>query len=245
MAAARRLYCSDIVLTSMLNNLPTDFHKLIGRTPWTGIAENPSAYIAKKSRADTDHQLQEPSHMKSDGVDAWLQHWLKFQKRNKRPLVLKDMSDAIQSNPTTTSKGKGKAKAPKAPSIDDDNSDDEADEVHTNPTTAPKVKAKAPKAPSIDDGNSDDNAVDEDSNNNHSTTDANRLLPTPLSASETRKTRREFLATLSDDPKYQQSLLLLRAAKVRHIISSIEQSNDYAGRRPSGGESTCMGLLEI
>ena len=31
--------------------------------------------------------------MKSNGIDAWLQHWLKMQKKGKRPLVLKDSSD--------------------------------------------------------------------------------------------------------------------------------------------------------
>ena len=128
-AAARRMYCSYIVLNSVLNNLHTDFYKNTGRTPWTGIAEDPSAYITKRSRADTDHQLQEPSHMKSDGIDAWLRHWLKIQKRNKRPLVFKEGSDATQSNPTTASKGK--AKASKAPSVDDDDSDDEANEAHS------------------------------------------------------------------------------------------------------------------
>jgi len=247
-AAARRMYCSYIVLNSVLNNLHTDFYKNTGRTPWTGIAEDPSAYITKRSRADTDHQLQEPSHMKSDGIDAWLRHWLKIQKRNKRPLVFKEGSDATQSNPTTASKGKakaskapsvddddsddeaneghtsptaaskGKAKASKTPSIDKGNSDDKADEVHTNPTTASKGKAKASKTPSINDGNSDDKAVDEDSNNGPSTTEANRLPLTPLSASKTRKTRRAFLATLSDDSNYQKLLLLLHAAKVNHML---------------------------
>jgi len=31
--------------------------------------------------------------MKSDAIDAWLQHWLKIQKKGKRPLVLKDGSE--------------------------------------------------------------------------------------------------------------------------------------------------------
>ena len=47
--------------------------------------------------------------MKADAVDAWLGHWLKIQKKNKRPLVLKNPSDRAsdkQANPTTMSKGK-------------------------------------------------------------------------------------------------------------------------------------------
>jgi len=31
--------------------------------------------------------------MKSSGVDAWLQHWLKMQRKGKRPLALKERSD--------------------------------------------------------------------------------------------------------------------------------------------------------
>ena len=129
--------------------------------------------------------------MKSDAVDAWLQHWLKMQKRNKRPLVLKDDSD----------------------------------ETHTNPTAASKRKPKASKAQSIDGDDSDDAAVDKDNNTNPSNTyNANAdaaLPPTPLSASETRNSRRTFLATLSDDQNYQKLLLLLRAAKVSNMLWSI------------------------
>jgi hypothetical protein len=47
--------------------------------------------------------------MRSDAVDAWLGHWLKIQKKNKRPLVLINPSDRAsdkQANPTTMSKEK-------------------------------------------------------------------------------------------------------------------------------------------
>jgi hypothetical protein len=40
------------------------------------------------------------------------------------------------------------------------------------------------------------------------------LPPSPQTAALTRKTRRTFLATLSDDGNYKKLLLLLRAAKV-------------------------------
>ena len=49
----------------------TAFYKLTGRIPWLDIAENPSHHLSKKSQPDSDHKLEEPSHMKSDGVDAW------------------------------------------------------------------------------------------------------------------------------------------------------------------------------
>ena len=60
--------------------------------------------------------------MKSDGIDAWLKHWLQLQRKNKRPLVLKDHSD----RPSTPSKHKGKGKGKgKARDIESDDSDDE------------------------------------------------------------------------------------------------------------------------
>ena len=51
--------------------------------------------------------------MKSNGVDAWLKHWLKLQKRNKHSLVLKrplDRSDNACPTNEVASKGKGKRK---------------------------------------------------------------------------------------------------------------------------------------
>jgi hypothetical protein len=114
---------SMLLSITLLNHPNVDFYKLTGRIPWNRIAEHPAKYVAKKSRPDSDHQLHEPSHMKSDGVDAWLQHWLKLQKWNKCPLVLKDGSDKIHPNPTVSSKQK--AKASKAQSTNDNNSDNE------------------------------------------------------------------------------------------------------------------------
>src|SRR5882762_9179055 len=111
---------SMLLSITLLNHPNVDFYKLTGRIPWNGIAEHPAKYVAKKSCPDSDHQLQEPSHMKSDAVDAWLQHWLKMQKRNKRPPVLKDDSDETHTNPTAASKRKPKAS--KAQSINDDDS---------------------------------------------------------------------------------------------------------------------------
>src|SRR6202789_1920806 len=99
----------------------TAFYKLTSRIPWLDIAENPSHHLSKKSQPDSDHKLEEPSHMKSDGVDAWLRHWLKLQKKNKHPLVLKNPSDKPSDHhaPQIVSKGKGKKKA-KAKDIDSD-----------------------------------------------------------------------------------------------------------------------------
>ena len=49
--------------------------------------------------------------MKLDGVDTWLQHWLKLQKNKKWPLVLKDPVDKAakrKTTPTVVIKPKGK-----------------------------------------------------------------------------------------------------------------------------------------
>jgi len=103
----------------LLNHPYADFYKLNRRPPQARIAEHPSQHIAKKSRPNSNHWFQDLSYMKSDGVDAWLQHWLTLQKRNKRPLILKDGSDEIHPNPTSSSNGKGKGKASRAQSTTD------------------------------------------------------------------------------------------------------------------------------
>src|ERR1700676_2648197 len=182
----------------LLNHHYADFYKLTGRPPWTGIADHPSQYIAKKSRPDSDHQLQEPSHMKSDGVDAWLKHWLKLQKRNKRPLILKDGSDGTHPKPTSSSKHKGKAT--KAQLTDDDESDE--GDIQED----------------LKDRSDEGDKNDQSDNTNDGDNTAKVLPPTPLSASETRMGHCEFLATLSNNKNYQKLLLLIRAANVSNTL---------------------------
>ena len=107
------------------------------------MAENLSQYLSKKSRPDSDHKLEEPSHMKSDAIDAFLGHWLKLQKKGSRPLVLKDLVDKSSKpnpKPKTLSKckckgkGKGKGKAWYIESDDSDNQDvkDKSDNAGTD-----------------------------------------------------------------------------------------------------------------
>ena len=63
--------------------------------------------------------------MKSDCVDAWLKHWLRLQKRNKCPLVLKACTDKTSdTHPTPTIASKSKGKKKKAHYIESDESDD-------------------------------------------------------------------------------------------------------------------------
>jgi hypothetical protein len=163
-----------------------------------GMAEDISQYLTKKSRPDSDHPLEEPSHMKSDGVDAWLGHWLKMQKRHKRPLQLKGIPDDNSSNPTTASKPKAKKKT--------------AQETEGNKSDGAE--------PNEGDTGKGSDGVGPDRNE---TSDAIILPPTPLSASETRKTRRTFLASLSNDKNYKKFIMLLGAAKVCNILSILRK----------------------
>src|SRR6266481_8197711 len=126
MAAVRRMYHTEHTVIWNPDRNPAGFYNLTGRIPWTDIAENPSHYLSKKSRPDSDYKLEEPSHMKSDGVDAWLKHWLKLQKKKKRPLELKDPSHkSSESLPTTTAVLRRTLKGSKDQYIESDDSDDE------------------------------------------------------------------------------------------------------------------------
>ena len=95
--------------------------------------------------------------MKSNGVNAWLRHWLKLQKQNKCPLIFKD--GAKETHPNLTLLSKHKAKASKGQSTNDNKSND--GDVQ-------------------EDGNNDKSDTDNNRNNTI------KILPqTPLSASET------------------------------------------------------------
>ena len=62
--------------------------------------------------------------MKSVGIDAWLQHWLKLQKKSRRPLVLKDLTDkSSKLNPKSRTVTKRNASQGKARYIESDSDD--------------------------------------------------------------------------------------------------------------------------
>ena len=71
--------------------------------------------------------------MKSMGINTWLGHWLRLQKKGKWPLVLKKTSDQLSDTPAK-SLGKGKKKAMY---IDTDETDKEnqSDEEQDAPGT--------------------------------------------------------------------------------------------------------------
>lgn len=189
---------------------PTGFYKLNGRIPWTDIAENPSQHLSKKSQPDCDYKLEEPSHMKSDGVDAWLKHWLKLQKKNKRPLELKDPSNkSLQSFVTTAAAPRRTVKRSKDQYIESDDADD--DEIDEE-----------------DDGGSNEDASNTTNRRDHNSDDdpqAIVLPPSPSTASQTRQSRRAFLQSLSDDKKYRKLIRLLGAAKVSNQSSLLSYTN--------------------
>jgi hypothetical protein len=91
------------------NHDNTGFYKLSSHPLWTDVAKNPLNHLSKRSWVDSNHKLEEPSHVKSEGVDAWLKHWLKLQKKSKHPLVLKgpaDQSPELRQGSNNVSKWK-------------------------------------------------------------------------------------------------------------------------------------------
>jgi hypothetical protein len=221
----------------MVKMLDSGYYKLNGRIPWLDIADNPSNHLKKQSCPDSDHKLEEPSHMKSDAVDAWIGHWLKIQKKNKRPLVLKDVSDRTsdkQANPTVISRRKGKkGKGRYVESGDSDHevvaNDEGVDEDH--------------------DGGSNEDAhgapPDVADKSNEGATTATVLPPSPKSAGTNRKSRRTFLASLSDDKNYKKLQLLLYATKVCNKISAFALSQPLPEWCTVQGNTASMGNVEV
>src|ERR1700683_2240062 len=124
--------------------------------------------------------------MKSVGIDAWLQHWLKLQKKSRRPLVLKNpMDKSSELNPKSRTVTKQKASQGKARYIESDDSD--------NQDTSNKSGSEETKEPPCAEG----------------LANALVLSPSPLSASAMRKARRAFLASLSSDVTSRDFLLTI------------------------------------
>lgn len=62
-------------------------------------------------------------YMMSNGVDTWLKHWLKLQKKNKHPLILKGPSEkASEMTPTPGTKSKVGSQCGKGQYIETDGS---------------------------------------------------------------------------------------------------------------------------
>src|ERR1700733_14964098 len=200
MAAVRRMYHIKHTMIANPDRNFTGFYKLNGRIPWLDIADNPSHHLSKRSRPDCDYKLEEPTYMKLDAVDAWLQHWLKLQKKKKRPLELKDPSHKSSGAlPTTTAVSRRKVKGSKDRYVESDDSNDEEN------------FDEAGEGGSNEDPSNTTNPGGQHSDGN---TQATVLPPSPSSASSIRKSRLTFLQSLSDDKKYRKLISLLGAAKV-------------------------------
>jgi hypothetical protein len=133
--------------------------------------------------------------MKSDGVDAWLRHWLKLQKKGRRPLVLRDPTDRSSERiPKLKAVTKRKASQGKAQYIETNESDDQ--------DIGNESESEESKEPPRGEG------------------PANALVLSPFSASATQKTRHTCLESLSNDANYKKLQLLLYAAKLsEHVLA--------------------------
>ncbi|KIM91745.1 hypothetical protein PILCRDRAFT_851 [Piloderma croceum F 1598] len=127
--------------------------------------------------------------MKSEGVDAWLKHWLKMQKKGSRPLVLKDGS----------------------------NKPSEAN-VNTHPKIVDRRKGKKRYVEPDNDDEVDDGVLDAARANKKKGTDGLSLLKSPHSVGPISQSRLTFLASLSDDKHYKNLLSLLFAAKDGELL---------------------------
>lgn len=178
------------------------YYKKLGRIPWGKIADHPDHFLDKRSRPEADHVLQEPSRMTEVAINTWLKHWLTRQQRSKRPLILKSPSDSNDGN-----------------------------------RKPPRVRKSSKKRiewvePDGEDQEDDEDEDDEDAQDERGTPDNDGNLGepgdspvTPAACATSRTSRRAFLATLSQDAKYQQLLLLLDAAKVS-IFNTFGMSPD-------------------
>jgi len=180
----------------LLNHYYADFYKLTGRPPWTGIADHPSQYIAKKSRPDSDTSFK--NHLTwSQWCWCLLKHWLKLQKRNKRPLILK-MAPMGPSETTSSSKHKGKQPRLSWPMMTN-----LMRETFRRTWRIDLMRGTRMINPTI---------LTMGMIRKSSTTNPSQRIGSV-------EGRREFLATLSKDKNYQKLLLLIRAANAVIVIN--------------------------
>ena len=222
-AGVRRMRYPGLRIALLLIHDYAGYFNYGGRIPWACMAENPSQYLTQRSRPDSDHKLMDPSHMKAEGVDDWLKHWLRLQNKKKRPLMLKDPSEPQPDAPTQSSKrlksqksgkehnhrngngnGKGKGKEKMLPESSED-------EDNNNPNPQDDDDDMSPAQPDADTG---EHPHPDDSGSGTISTDESNLPATPYSAAGSKKSWIAFLKSLSADPNYHQLIKLLRAAKV-------------------------------
>ena len=148
--------------------------------------------------------------MAEAAVNTWLKHWLARQAKGKRAMVLTDPSVKLGSKKISRSvKGKGKKPVEWVDPSDDDVGDEDAEvdeeEVVDDEAGEGAAFTRDSSHASADAENGSDNSLDG--------------LSVPGNFAETRKSRREFLMTLSEDLQYCRLLSLLPLAKVMLYIT--------------------------
>ena len=165
-----------------------------------GISQNQSLHLSKKSQPGSDWRLEEPSQMKSDAIDCWLNHWLQLQKKKKRPLVLKDGFGRLSEHlPVMTAKWKGKQITWYVDSEVSNN-------VEILDSDVPNANGHGLSTP-----NNNDTAQ-------RKVSWTTIYPPSPRSTALSQQTQHTFLKSLSNNKNYQQLLLLLRVAKVSDYL---------------------------
>lgn len=143
--------------------------------------------------------------MTSKGVDCWLRHWLKIQKKGEHPLVLRDpTAQPSKGVPNSAVVSKRKATRSKVWNIDSE----EAEDRQT--ADALSDGGEAPAMP--------ETTSDHASDRLGGASDAMALLVSPHSASESHTTRRTFLESLSTDVNYAELIHLLNVSPVSRRI---------------------------
>lgn len=207
-----------------------------GQIPWADIKENPSNHFPGYCWPDTDHRLQEPSHMQSAGVDAWLGHWLCLQTRGKHPLILTTPTNqSSNNNDTSKCKGKQKVKYVKPNRSDKDPTlEDDQDNMPIHTTDSPSRVVNETNTHLSDCANDDNNVgatagaestKQDDRTKYLEVIPEGKVLPaSPHSAAKSQGTWFAFLKSLSDNGQYQELLALLRKVKVRTFVPQYTSS---------------------
>lgn len=132
-------------------------------------------------------------------INTWLKHLLTRQQMSKRPLIFKGPSHPNDGNrklPRVRKSNKTRVEWVEPDGEDREDGEDEDEDEED------------------EDAPGEEGTPDNDSNVGEGSKQPGDSPATPAACAMSRTSRRAFLATLSPDPKYQQLLLLLDAAKV-------------------------------
>ena len=184
------------------------------------IVDYPALHLSKMSQPDANWRLEEPSWMRSDAIDCWLNHWLKLQKLGKHPLVLKDGSGNLSDQPPDmTTKWEGKWKAQYIEMEGTDMSDKAEMLVNAHQDSDHEAQGNELSDQS-DKGLRDLDKGEVNAENEGKDLPERQVRPSgiyplsPKSAALSCRTQCTFLKSLSNDKSYHMLQLLLNVAKV-------------------------------